>query len=173
MAKIDAWLISRTESLCHCIQRLTGRSCIWLGYQIFLLACCLALWFFFSLFAGLEDMVPRVVTMMAAAVLLSGVGLIVVYRIESLETIAYRRLSKGLENPAKIDPVMCAIRLILLAYCLCFGPDLRLTGMGWVYLLGLYAISCDPLPPCRSRLMEWFEGFRVSSFDHAKAPAQK
>ncbi len=89
--------------------------------------------------------------------------------IESAESEAYRRVSKGLRNPRRIRDAQLRIAFltlsILLSWPLWFAyVTLRLRFLLLTEALinlttiVLYVLACDPLPPSPGKVRDWLRG---------------
>jgi hypothetical protein len=65
------------------------------------------------------------------------------------EARAFVRLERGLANPLKNSKLIKVIMLFMICFC---WVDLYLSGVCTYAFLN----SCDPLPPCRGRVKEWW-----------------
>jgi len=179
MASLDRAILDFTEVCCRRFQIWTGRTNVWLALQLTNLSIVVYfVWAGMSLWSS--DTWPRI-----ALVVFCG-GLLYVLTqtvfkvpIESYESHAYRRVSKGLRNPRRIRDVSLRISFLTLLAIL---PILISTMVAspelWAYInerraavwltyslivlttVVLYLLACDPLPPCAGKVWEWL-GRRV------------
>jgi hypothetical protein len=89
--------------------------------------------------------------------------------IEASETEAYRRVAKGLRNPRRIRDAQLRIAFLTLSVVLFYPLWFAYIALHLRFVLltdaliilttvVLYVLACDPLPPCASRVREWFRG---------------
>jgi hypothetical protein len=174
MTSIDSAILDLTERCCRRFQVLTGRTNVWLALQLTNLSIVVYfVWAGMSLWSS--DTWPRI-----ALVVFCGSLLYVLTQtvfkvpIESYESHAYRRVSKGLRNPRRVRDASLRISFLtlltilpLLVSTMLSSPEL------WAYInerrhvvwltyslivlmtIVLYLLACDPLPPCAGKVREW------------------
>lgn len=168
MTFVDGALLYLVEGLCHRIQRLTGRTNVWLAFQFTNLS--IVIYFVWAVQWFLRG--PRLIRPgLAIFFVLLVYGLTQsVFRtpIEAIEASAYNRVARGLRNPRRVRDLMLRVLFLALTMFLA-GPFLIafVTLRIQIVLLGyslivlttvvLYLLACDPLPPCESRIREWFQ----------------
>lgn len=176
MNLLDSAVLDFTEWLCRRFQVWTGRTNVWVAFQLtnlsivvyfiwgaglYWLSADLALRFFVAFFCG------GVFFMLTRTLFKTS--------IELAEGEAYRRVAKGLRNPRRIRDAQLRIAFltlsIVLSYPLWFVyVFLRLRfvllteALIILTTVVLYVLACDPLPPCAGKVKEWLRGM---------APAQK
>ena len=167
MTYIDSMLLAAAESVCHRFQVLTGRTNVWLAIQLTNLSVVV-----YFIWAGLFFWrIHSVFTRVFLGLFCSGVLYLLtetVFKvsIESYETSAYQRVSKGLRNPRRLRDGMLRMSFftlcVMLAYPVVFvyvnlHQSIILLTYSLVVLttVVLYLLACDPLPPCPSKLTEW------------------
>jgi hypothetical protein len=167
MAYIDSVLLNVTESLCRKFQVLTGRTNVWLAGQLTNLSVVVYfVWVVLHFWTG--GIAERLIvgTFCTALVYLLSQTILKV-PIELYESGAYRRVANGLRNPRRVRDAILRISFVtlcvMLSYPVVFAYTvLRLHIVLLTYALVvlttvvLYLLACDPLPPCRARVMEWF-----------------
>ena len=179
---IDRALLNLTESACQAFQRLTGRTSIWIAFQLTNLSIVV-----YFVWAGLYVWATRGATRTAIAVFASllmwGLSQTLLRApVDALEQSAYRRVAKGLRNPRRVRDAMLRIPFLTLSIVLLYPAlfvyaNLRLTVALLVYSLVvlttavLYLLACDPLPPDRGLVARWLGLLRISRVDPAEAPA--
>ena len=182
MTVIDLAILNITERLCRTFQRLTGRTNVWLAFQLTNLSIIV-----YFIWAGVYLWGTRGVTRTLIAVF-SGVVLWALSQtllrvpVEAVETSAYRRVARGLRNPRRVRDALLRIPFLTLSIVL-LGPvafvyaNLRLGVALLVYSLVvlttaiLYLLACDPLPPCRGTVTEWLRGLRAARVEPLESPA--
>lgn len=174
MTLIDTAVLNLTERLTRRFQLWTGRTNVWLAFQLtnlsivvyfgwvavlYWLSGMLALRIFVSCFcAGVFYMLTRTVFRTS---------------VDSAEEQAYRRVKKGLRNPRRLRDAQ--LRLSFLGLSVLLAPPLAmaytLPGMRfmlWTEALTvlmtavLYLLACDPLPPCEGTALAWVRGLAAS-----------
>lgn len=168
MTFVDGAVLHVVESLCHRLQRLTGRTNVWLALQLTNLS--IVIYFVWAVQWFLRG--PRSIRPGLALFL----GLLIygltqsVFRtpIESIESAAYSRVAKGLRNPRRLRDQFLRILFLGLSVLLAgpfylawahLGTRVLLLGYSLIVLttIVLYLLACDPLPPVRGRVWEWLE----------------
>src|SRR5262245_21332361 len=170
MTYVDAALLNLTERLCHRFQIWTGRTNVWLAFQLtnlsivvyfiwvggfYLISGSLALRLFVALFCG------TVFFVLTRTVFKTS--------IELTEAEAYRRVAKGLRNPRRIRDAQLRIAFLTLSLILSYPLWLAYLALHQRFILltealivlttiVLYVLACDPLPPCTSKVTAWLRG---------------
>lgn len=169
MTYIDTAILDLTERLCRRFQVLTGRTNVWLAFQLTNLSIIV-----YFVWAGVyfwsSGRAARVVIALFCGVLLY-VLIQTVFKVpvDAHETGAYRRVAKGLRNPRRLRDAPLRIPFltlsVLLAYPMLFayvslGLPIALLSYSLIVLttVVLYLLACDPLPPCAGRISEWLRG---------------
>jgi hypothetical protein len=168
MTYIDAALLDLTEWLCRRFQLLTGRTNVWLAFQLTNLSIVV-----FFVWAGMQFVMARGLVRAGIAVFCGGLLYLLTRTIfkvpvEEYENSAYRRVAKGLRNPRRVRDVLLRVPFLMMSIVLVlFYPPLFLylnlplslfvVGYGLTVLttVVLYLLACDPLPPCQGRVWEW------------------
>jgi len=170
MTYVDAAVLNLTERICRRFQLWTGRTNVWLAFQLtnlsivlyfiwvtvlYLLSGDLALRIFVALFCGVVFfMLPKTVFRTS---------------IETAENEAYRRVAKGLRNPRRIRDAQLRIAFLTLSLLLSYPLWLAYVTLRVRFVLltdaliilttvVLYVLACDPLPPCPSKVKVWLRG---------------
>jgi hypothetical protein len=170
MTYIDAALLNLTERFCHRFQRLTGRTNVWLAFQLTNLSIIV-----YFMWAGLyfwrSDRALRIVLALFCGGLLYVLSqTIFKVPVEAHENSAYRRVAKGFRNPRRVQDAPLRIPFLTLSAVLFFPIlvihlELRLPIVLLAYSLVvlttivLYLMACDPLPPCAGKVREWLRGW--------------
>ena len=179
MIYIDSALLDVTEWLCRRFQVLTGRTNVWLAFQLTNLSIIV-----FFVWAGMQFLIGDRPVRIALAVFCGGLLYLLTVTIfkvpvEAYENNEYRRVQRGFRNPRRVRDVQLrlaflTLSVILFALFLVFYPILSVflnVGLG-IFLLAhgltalttamLYLLACDPLPPCPGKVKEWLRAL-VSS----------
>ena len=175
MTGIDAAVLDLTERVCRNIQRLTGRTNVWVAVQLTNLSIVM---YFVWAAAVYSQRVP-LAARLGIAVLSGGLLYVLsqtVFKvsIEVSEQNAYARVAKGLRNPRRLRDA--PLRLSFLTLSLLFLYPLvavrqfhlqsaeaqrvvAVAFLGYSLVLlttvMLYVIGCDPLPPTVGKVREW------------------
>lgn len=171
MTYVDAALLDLTEWLCRRFQLLTGRTNVWLAFQLTNLSIVV-----FFVWAGMHFVLARgrgraVIALFCGGLLYLLAQTIFKVPVESYEQSAYRRVAKGLRNPRRIRDALLRVPFLMMSIVLVlFYPPLFIAlnlplglfvvGYGLVVLttIVLYLLACDPLPPCQGTVWEWIAG---------------
>jgi len=170
MTYVDAAVLNLTERICRRFQTWTGRTNVWLAFQLTNLSIVM----YFTWVAGLY-LLSADVTVRSFVALFCGSVFFVLTRtifkvpIELSEAEAYRRVSKGLRNPRRLRDAQLRIAFltlsIVLLYPLWFVYTTLRVRLGLMTealivltTVVLYVLACDPLPPCTSKVREWLRG---------------
>jgi hypothetical protein len=170
MTFIDEAVLNFTERVCQRFQRWTGRTNVWLAFQLTNLSIIVYFIWVADLYVIAGDRVVRALVAAFAGVLFFGLTR-TIFRtsIEASEIQAYRRVAKGLRNPRRIRDAQLRIGFltltIVLAYPLWLAyVTLHLRFVMLIQVLNslttviLYLLGCDPLPPCAGRVKDWIRG---------------
>lgn len=167
MTYLDTLLLDFVEWCCHRFQVLTGRTNVWLAVQLTNISIVI-----YFVWAGVSFWVGGVglrifIGLFCAALLVALAQTVLKVPIETYETIAFRRVTKGVRNPRRMRDAPLRISFLTLSVVLASPiafvyATLRLRFFLLTYLLIamttllLYLLACDPLPPCGGRIWEWF-----------------
>ena len=167
---VDAAVLNVTERMCRQFQVSTGRTNVWLAFQLTNLSIVV----YFIWVAGLywlsADLALRVfVALFCGGVFVAMTRSIFKMSIEAAEAEAYRRLAKGLGNPRRHRDAQLRIAFltlsVVLSYPLWFAYltlQLRFALLTEALIIlttvVLYVLACDPLPPCAGRVRTWLRG---------------
>jgi hypothetical protein len=176
MTYVDSAVLNVTEQMCRRFQEWTGRTNVWLAFQLTNLSIVI----YFIWAAGLYFVSAALVLRIFVALVCGGVFFVLTrtifkVSIEASEAEAYRRVAKGLRNPRRIRDAQLRIAFltltVVLSYPLWFAYltlRLRLLLLTEALILlttvVLYLLACDPLPPCAGKVKEWLRAMsRVAS----------
>lgn len=169
MLAIDSVLVDLTEWLCRRFQALTGRTNVWLAFQLTNLSVILYFIWAIIYFQRIDSTVVR----LAVAIFCSGVLYFLLQTVfkESVdlsEGEAFRRVAKGFRNPRRVRDAQLRISFLTLSVMLFYvililwrsygiSMSLFLFGYPLVVLTTvlLYVLACDPLPPAPAKLKVW------------------
>jgi hypothetical protein len=170
MTYIDSALLDFTEQMCRRFQTWTGRTNVWLAFQLTNLSIVV----YFIWAAGLYFVSGDLTLRIFVALFCGGVFFVLtrtIFRvsIDASEFAAYRRVAKGLRNPRRVRDAQLRIAFLTLSVVL-FYPlwfayitlHLRFVLLTEALIIlttvVLYVLACDPLPPCAGKVKEWFRG---------------
>jgi hypothetical protein len=180
MTYVDSVVLNLTERICRRFQAWTGRTNVWLAFQLTNLSIVVYFVWVAGLYLLSGDLALRVfVALFCGGVFFVLTRTIFQVSIEVSETEAYRRVAKGLRNPRRIRDAQLRIAFltlsVVLSYPLWFASitlHLRLALLADALIIlttvVLYILACDPLPPCASKVREWLRG--MARARNANAP---
>jgi hypothetical protein len=168
MIYLDSALLNLTEAFCRRFQRLTGRTNVWLAFQLTNLSIVV-----YFVWAGLYVVGSRghaltrtLIGCLCGVVLYLLTQTIFKVPVETLEASAYSRVARGLRNPRRVRDALLRIAfltvslmlLIPAVYAFFYIPAL-IVPLGYLLVVAttvlLYLLACDPLAPCPGRVTEW------------------
>jgi hypothetical protein len=169
MTYIDSALLDLTEWCCHRFQRLTGRTNVWLAFQLTNLSIIVYFVWAGMYFLRVDGALRVVLVLFCSALLYVLSQTIFKMPIEAYESSAYRRVAKGFRNPRRAQDALLRIPFLTLSAVLLYPILLIHFSLGlyialWSYSLivlttiVLYLMACDPLPPCAGKVREWLRG---------------
>ena len=179
MTYVDSAVLNLTERMCRRFQAWTGRTNVWLAFQLTNLSIVLYFIWVAGLYLLSVDLALRVfVALFCGGLFFMLTRTIFKTSIEASETEAYRRVAKGLGNPRRIRDAQLRIAFLTLSMVLSYPLwvayitlHLRLVLFTEALIIlttvVLYVLACDPLPPCAGRVREWLRG--MASARKAKA----
>jgi hypothetical protein len=181
MTYIDSALLNFTERCCHRFQMLTGRTNVWLAFQLTNLSIIV-----YFVWAGLyflrsEGPLRIVLVLFCSGLLYVLSQTIFKVPVEAHENSAYRRVAKGFRNPRRVQDAplripFLTLSIVLLSPILLIYLNLRLLIALLSYSLVvlttvvLYLMACDPLPPCAGKVTEWIRGWAPSRLAPSESP---
>jgi hypothetical protein len=164
MTYIDSALLDVTERLCRRFQAWTGRTNLWLAFQLTNLSIVIYFMWVATLYLLNGDLAFRIfVALFCGGVFFVLTRTVFKMSIESLEADAYRRVAKGLRNPRRIRDIQLRIAFLTLSLVLSYPLWLAYVTLHLHFVLLtdaliilttilLYVIACDPLPPCPGKV---------------------
>lgn len=181
MTYIDSALLNLTEWCCHRFQLLTGRTNVWLAFQLTNLS--IIVYFVWAGLYFLRSEGPLRIVLVAFCSGLLYVLSQTIFRVpvEAHENSAYRRVAKGFRNPRRVQDAPLRIPFLTLSIVLLYPIvliylNLRLLIALLSYSLVvlttvvLYLMACDPLPPCAGKVTEWLRGMVPSRLAPSESP---
>jgi hypothetical protein len=166
MTYVDSAVLNLTERMCRRFQMWTGRTNVWLAFQLTNLSIVVYFVWVAGLYLLSVDLALRVfVALFCGGVFFTLTRTIFKVSIEASETEAYRRVAKGLRNPRRIRDAQLRIAFLtlsmVLSYPLWFAYitlHLRFVLLTEALIIlttvVLYVLACDPLPPCAGTVRE-------------------
>jgi hypothetical protein len=167
MTYVDSVVLNFVERMCRRFQTWTGRTNVWIAFQLTNLSIVLYFMWVAGLYLLSVDVTLRVfVTLFCGGVFFVLTRTIFKSPIDLAEGEAYRRAAKGLRNPRRIRDAQLRIAFltlsIVLSYPLWFTYvtlhlrfGLLTEALILLTTVELYVLACDPLPPCASKAREW------------------
>ena len=162
---IDLALLDLTERICHKIQMWTGRTNVWLAFQLTNLSVIVYFVWAALYFPNLPPYWRIPMALFFGGVLFALSQSVFQVSIETSEGSAYHRVAKGLRNPRRVRDAPLRLAFLTLSIVLAFPLVLIFVTLRSpvallaYFLVGLtavmlYLLGCDPLPPCEGRLSE-------------------
>ncbi|HXD16144.1 MAG TPA: hypothetical protein VN654_03950 [Vicinamibacterales bacterium] len=175
MTLVDSILLDLTEWLCRRLQVLTGRTNVWLAFQLTNFSIVV-----FFVWAGMHFRIGARPFRIALAAFCGGLLYLLTQTlfkvpVETYENNEYRRVSRGLRNPRRMRdaplriafltfslllffPVLFVVRYPQVLATLNLGVSSFIVAHGLTLLttVMLYLLACDPLPPCHGKVREWW-----------------
>jgi len=181
---VDSALLDFTERLCRHFQSWSGRTNVWLAFQLTNLSIVV----YFTWVAVLYWLTGMLALRVFVALFCGGVFLVLTrtlfkVSIETSETQAYRRVAKGLRNPRRIRDAQLRIAFLTLSALLAWPLWFAYVVLGLRFMLltealvvlttaVLYLLACDPLPPSESKVQEWIRGLAPARNANANVPVE-
>jgi hypothetical protein len=170
MTHVDSALLNLVERMCRRFQMLTGRTNVWLAFQLTNLSIVVYFVWVAGLYLLSVDLTLRVfVALFCGAVFVVLTRTIFKVSIEASEAEAYRRVAKELRNPRRLRDAQLRIAFLTMSLVLFFPLWFAYTlvhlrfvvlteALSILTTVVLYVLACDPLPPCASTVREWLRG---------------
>src|SRR5580692_10501906 len=170
MTYVDSAVLDLTERMCRRFQFWTGRTNVWLAFQLTNLSIVVYFLWAAGLYVVSGNLVLRIfVAVFCGAVFVALTRTIFKVPIETWETGAYQRVAKGLRNPRRVRDAQLRIAFLTLSVVLSYPLWLAYVTLHLHFVLltdaliilttvVLYLLACDPLPPCPSRVKRWLRG---------------
>ena len=161
------YILNLTERMCRWFQTWTGRTNLWVAFQLTNLSVIV----YFAWVASLYWLSGSLIFRIFVALFSGGVLWILsrtIFRtsIEVSETQAYARVAKGLRNPRRIRDAQLRIAFLTLSVVLSYPLWFAYVTLHLHFILFmeplivlttvvLYVLACDPLPPCGAKMRAW------------------
>jgi hypothetical protein len=189
MLAVDSALLDLTEWLCRRFQVLTGRTNVWLAFQLTNFSIVV-----FFIWAGMHLRIGGLPFRIALVSFCGGLLYLLsrtLFRVpvETYENNEYRRVSKGFRNPRRLRDALLRIAFLTFSLMLFFPvlfvfqyPQalaiLKIGASSFVIAhaltvlttVTLYLVACDPLPPCPGKVREWLRALAPSRRVPAAVP---
>ena len=189
MLSVDSALLDLTEWLCRRFQALTGRTNVWLAFQLTNFSIVV-----FFVWAGMHFRIGGRAFQIALAAFCGGLLYLLTRTlfkvpVEAYENNEYRRVSRGFRNPRRVRDALLRIAFLTFSLMLFFPvwfvyqyPQalaiLKLAASSFTIAHGLtvlttvtlYLVACDPLPPCPGKVREWLRSLRPARRVAATVP---
>jgi hypothetical protein len=160
-------MLNFTERMCRRFQVWTGRTNVWLAFQLTNLSIVVYFVWVVGLYVVSGDLALRVfVALFCGTVFFMLTRTLFKVSIEAAEAAAFARVAKGVRNSRRLRDAQLRIAFLtlslVLSYPLWFAYltlRLRLVLLAEVLILlttvVLYLLACDPLPPCVGKAEAW------------------
>jgi hypothetical protein len=170
MTYVDSAVLNFTEWFCRRFQAWTGRTNVWLAFQLTNLSIVLYFIWVAVLYLLSGDIALRIfVGFFCGGVFFVLTRTVFRTSIEAAEAAAYQRVAKGLRNPRRVRDVQLRIAFFTLSIVLSYPLWLAYVTLRVRFVLLtdalivlttmiLYVLACDPLPPCTSKVGVWVRG---------------
>jgi hypothetical protein len=181
MTYIDTTLLDLTERICRRLQMWTGRTNVWLAFQLTNLSIVIYFMWVGGLYWLSGDLALRIfVATFCGGLLFVLTRTLFNVSIDTSEAQAYQRVAKGLRNVRRIRDAQLRIAFlsvsVLLAYPLWFAYvtlHLRFAlvteALPVLTTAVLYLLACDPLPPCAGKVWESIRGLSPAPTEDARS----
>jgi hypothetical protein len=183
MTYVDLAVLNLTERVCREFQRWTGRSNVWLAFQLTNLSIVLYFVWVAVLYLLSGDLAFRTfVALFCGGVFFALTRTLFRVSVEASEIEAYRRVANGLRNPRRVRDAQLRIAFLTLSVVLSYPLWLAYVTLRLHFVLltdvliilttvVLYVLACDPLPPCPGRVRAWLRGMAPAR--QANAPTRR
>ena len=167
MTYIDLAVLNLTEQMCRRIQTWTGRTNVWLAFQLTNLSVIVYFVWVANLYWLSGDLALRIfVALFCSGVFWMLSRTIFKMSIDVAEAQAYSRVAKGLRNPRRVRDAQLRIAFLTLSIVLSYPLWLAYITLHLKFILMtealiglttavLYVLACDPLPPCGAKVRDW------------------
>ena len=174
MTYIDQAVLNTTERLCRRLQTWTGRTNVWLAFQLTNLSVIIYFVWIANLYWLTGDLTVRLfVAVFCVGVLWMLSRTIFKVSIDVAEAQALVRVAKGLRNPRRLRDAQLRIAFLTLSILLSYPLWLAYVTLHLKFILltgalidlttaVLYVLACDPLPPRDARVKEWLRGLTAA-----------
>jgi hypothetical protein len=178
IGRIDDFLLTKLERACHSFQRWTGLTNYWLYGKASLVICYCILASVFAYFANSNAPWLRWVMsswthswfdIIFATICIPSSFVQGAWEWKQLESKAIARLNRCASNPDKISSYRRFWRLSWLMLCMPLLLYPHIFGLSCCACEWLRA--CDPLPPCESKLKQWWRQLKPAQLRTAQESA--
>src|SRR3954464_3953603 len=174
MTYIDSAVLDLTERLCRRFQAWTGRTNVWLAFQLTNLSIVLYFVWAAVYFWKSELWLRASVGVFCAVLLYALTQTVFKVSLDESEANAYRRVAKGLRNPRRLRDVQLRMSFLTLSVFMLYPVvfiyltlKLHLILLSYFLIVLtttlLYLLACDPLPPCAGKVREWTAALQPAS----------
>jgi hypothetical protein len=180
MTYVDSAILNLTERICRGFQTWTGRTNVWLAFQLTNLSIVLYFIWVTVLYLLSGDIALRIfVGLFCGGVFFVLTRTVFRTSVEAAEAAAYQRVAKGLRNPRRVRDAQLRIAFFTLSIVLSYPLWLAYVTLRVRFVLltdaliilttmVLYVLACDPLPPCAGKFKVWLR--RLAPVRRADAP---
>jgi hypothetical protein len=170
MFYVDSAILNLIEWMCRRFQAWTGRTNVWLAFQLTNLSVVVYFVWVGVLYWLSGDLILRLfVALFCGSVFYVLTRTLFRSSIDVAEAEAFHRIAKGLRNPRRIRDVQLRIAFLTLTIFLSYPLWLAYLTLHLRFALltealillttiVLYVLAADPLPPAASKLREWWRG---------------
>ena len=174
MTYLDSQILDLVERMCRRFQAWTGRTNVWLAFQLTNLSIVVYFVWVAGLYLLSGDLALRVfVALFCGGVFFGLTRTIFKVSIEASETEAYRRVARGVRNPRRIRDAQLRLAFltlsVVLSYPLWFTYVILHQRFGVLTealivltTVVLYVLACDPFPPCAGTVRDWFRAMALA-----------
>ena len=174
MTYVDSAVLDVFERLCRRFQMWTGRTNVWLAFQLTNLSIVVYFVWVIGLYLLSGDFALRVfVALFCGGVFFALTRTLFRVSIDTAEAEAYRRVARGLRNPRRIRDAQLRIAFLTLSVLLSFPLwmtyvvlrirfGLLTEALIVLTTVVLYVLACDPLPPCAGTVRDWLSAMATA-----------
>lgn len=180
---MDSVLLDLTEQACQQFQMLTGKTNVWLAFQLTNLSIVV-----YFVWVGLLYIISADLALRLFVALFCGGVFFVLTRtifrtsVDNAEAEAYRRVARGLRNPRRVRDVQLRIAFLTLSIVLSVPLWIAYVTLRVRFVLLtealivlttaiLYLLACDPLPPSTGKVRVWASDLAKSWRASVRRPA--
>src|SRR5215211_1493622 len=120
MIHVDSAVLNLTEWLCRRFQVLTGRTNVWLAFQLTNLSVIVYFVWAGVYFLRSDRAIRMIVALFCGGLLYLLTQTIFKVPVEAHESNAYRRVAKGLRNPRRLQDTMLRVPFLTLSIVLLY-----------------------------------------------------
>lgn len=169
MTYVDAAVLNLIERGCRWFQTWTGRTNVWLAFQLTNLSIVLYfLWVIILYWVSADVALRAFVALFCGGVFFVLTRTLFKESVDAVEQAAYQRVARGLANPRRIRDAQLRIAFLALTFLLSYPLWFAYVTLHVQFVLltealillttvNLYVLACDPLPPCRGKVPAFIE----------------